>query len=96
MEGKGLIIRGWAPQVLILEHQATGAFVTHCGWNSVLEAVTAGVPVVTWPIAAEQYFNEKFITEVLKIRVPVGVEKFVVLQGDSITWDAVEKALKKI
>ncbi|PQQ08352.1 UDP-glucose flavonoid 3-O-glucosyltransferase 7-like isoform X2 [Prunus yedoensis var. nudiflora] len=32
---KGLLIRGWAPQVLILEHQAMGAFVTHCGWNSI-------------------------------------------------------------
>ena len=47
MEGKGLIIRGWAPQVLILDHEAVGGFVTHCGWNSILEGVTAGVPMVT-------------------------------------------------
>ncbi|RYR54145.1 hypothetical protein Ahy_A06g029398 isoform A [Arachis hypogaea] len=63
MEGKGLIIRGWAPQILILEHQAVGAFVTHCGWNSTLEAVAAGVPMITWPIVAEQFFNEKLVTE---------------------------------
>ncbi|KAK7379891.1 hypothetical protein VNO78_34166 [Psophocarpus tetragonolobus] len=96
MEGKGLIIRGWTPQVLILEHEAIGAFVTHCGWNSTLEAVTAGVPMVTWPIAAEQFFKEKLVTEVLRIGVPVGAKKWVRLKGDSITCDAVEKAVKRI
>ncbi|TVU18801.1 hypothetical protein EJB05_34915, partial [Eragrostis curvula] len=39
---RGLIFRGWAPQTRILNHSAVGAFVTHCGWNSVLEAVSAG------------------------------------------------------
>ncbi|GFS40051.1 UDP-glucosyl transferase 73B1 [Actinidia rufa] len=42
--GVGLIIRGWAPQVLILNHEAVEGFMTHCGWNSILEGVTAGVP----------------------------------------------------
>jgi len=101
MEGKGLIIRGWAPQVLILEHEAIGAFVTHCGWNSTLEAVTAGVPMVTWPLGAEQFFNEKLLTEVLQIGVPIGAKKWVETASvdavmDTITWDAVEKAVKRI
>ncbi|KAJ6965137.1 hypothetical protein NC652_003142 [Populus alba x Populus x berolinensis] len=72
MEGKGLIIRGWAPQLLILDHKAVGGFMTHCGWNSTLEAVTAGVPLVTWPLYAEQFDNEKLITDVLKIGIGVG------------------------
>ncbi|KAG6628910.1 hypothetical protein CIPAW_14G045600 [Carya illinoinensis] len=67
MEGKGLIIRGLAPQVLILDHEAVGGFVTHCGWNSTLEGVTAGLPMVTWPLFSEQFVNEKLVTEVLKI-----------------------------
>ncbi|MED6197101.1 hypothetical protein PIB30_053541 [Stylosanthes scabra] len=96
MEGKGLIIRGWAPQVLILEHQAIGAFVTHCGWNSTLEAVAAGVPMVTWPIAAEQFYNEKLVSEVLKIGVAVGVKKWARVVGDHVKWEAVEKAVRKI
>ncbi|MCL7030530.1 hypothetical protein MKW94_021056 [Papaver nudicaule] len=76
MEGKGLIIRDWAPQVLILDHPAVGGFVTHCGWNSILEGVSAGVPMITWPIFAEQFHNENFVTQVLKIGIPVGVEKW--------------------
>ncbi|MED6132863.1 hypothetical protein PIB30_022776 [Stylosanthes scabra] len=96
MEGKGLIIRGWAPQVLILEHQTIGAFVTHCGWNSTLEGVAAGVPMVTWPVSAEQFYNEKLVTEVLGVGVPVGAKKWLRSTGDSVKWEAVEKALKKI
>ncbi|KAL2344777.1 hypothetical protein Fmac_006062 [Flemingia macrophylla] len=96
MDGKGLIIKGWAPQLLILEHEAIGACVTHCGWNSTLEAVTAGVPMVTWPIASEQFFNEKLVVEVLHIGVPVGSNKWVGFQGDSIAWEAVAKAVKRI
>ncbi|KAK1555078.1 hypothetical protein Q3G72_021638 [Acer saccharum] len=69
---RGLIIRGWAPQVLLLEHPAIGGFLTHCGWNSILEGVSAGVPMVTWPIFAEQFYNEKLLTQVLNIGVPVG------------------------
>ena len=40
---RGLVVTGWAPHKAILSHPATGAFVTHCGWNSLLECVTAGM-----------------------------------------------------
>lgn len=69
---KGLVFRGWAPQLLILEHVAIKGFMTHCGWNSILEGVSAGVPMITWPLSAEQFSNEKLITEVLKVGVQVG------------------------
>ncbi|XP_028108056.1 UDP-glycosyltransferase 73C6-like [Camellia sinensis] len=71
---RGLLIRGWAPQVLILSHRAIGGFLTHCGWNSTLEGVCAGLPMVTWPIFAEQFFNEKLIVQVLGIGVGVGAK----------------------
>jgi len=63
----GLLVTAWAPQTAILGHPAVGAFVTHCGWNSVLETVAAAVPVLTWPIVFEQFITERLLTEVLGI-----------------------------
>ncbi|CAN0846374.1 Scopoletin glucosyltransferase [Linum grandiflorum] len=76
MEGKGLVIKGWAPQVLILDHEATGGFMTHCGWNSTLEGVAAGVPMVTWPLGAEQFLNGRLVTDVLRVGVGIGCEEW--------------------
>lgn len=74
--GRGLVINGWAPQVLILRHPAVGAFLTHCGWNSVLEGIGAGVPMLTWPMGADQFANATLIVHELKIgfRVCEGAE----------------------
>ncbi|KAG1346817.1 Glycosyltransferase [Cocos nucifera] len=74
VEGRGLVIRGWAPQVLVLGHGAVGGFVTHCGWNSVLEGVSAGLPMATWPLSTEQFMNEKVVVEVLKTGVRAAAE----------------------
>jgi UDP:flavonoid glycosyltransferase YjiC (YdhE family) len=64
---RGKLVTAWAPQTAILGHPAVGAFVTHCGWNSVLETVAAGVPVLTWPMVFEQFITERLLTEVLRI-----------------------------
>lgn len=66
---RGLVIKSWAPQVDVLGHRATGAFVTHCGWNSVLEAVVAGVPMLCWPLEAEQKMNKVCMTEDMGVAV---------------------------
>ncbi|GAU23263.1 hypothetical protein TSUD_281560 [Trifolium subterraneum] len=65
--GRGLVIRGWAPQVLILRHKAVGAFLTHCGWNSVLESVVAGVPCLAWPMTADQFVDATLLVDELKV-----------------------------
>jgi hydroquinone glucosyltransferase len=62
--GRGLAVAAWAPQVRVLSHPATAAFVSHCGWNSALESVAAGVPMVAWPLYAEQKTNAAILTEV--------------------------------
>ena len=61
-KNKGMVVKSWAPQVEVLRHRATGAFVTHCGWNSVLESVAAGVPMLCWPLYAEQKMNKVWMT----------------------------------
>ncbi|XP_020677391.1 scopoletin glucosyltransferase-like [Dendrobium catenatum] len=68
----GMLIRGWAPQLVILNHAAVGGFVTHCGWNSSLEGISAGLPMVTWPLYADQFYNEKLLVDILKVGVMVG------------------------
>ncbi|XP_051185281.1 anthocyanin 3'-O-beta-glucosyltransferase [Lolium perenne] len=88
---RGFLVRGWAPQTVILNQPALGGFVTHCGWNSVVEAVSAGVPMVTWPRYADQFHNEKLVVEVLKVGVSLGakdyasaMETHVVIPGEVI------------
>ncbi|KAF6155741.1 hypothetical protein GIB67_007388 [Kingdonia uniflora] len=96
----GLMIHGWAPQVLILEHPAIGGFMTHCGWNSILESVTAGVPLIAWPMYAEQFYNEKLVTQIAKIGVGVGAEEWYNLIDDErkvlVKREKIEKAVLRL
>ncbi|KAG9440293.1 hypothetical protein H6P81_020458 [Aristolochia fimbriata] len=54
---RGLVWPRWAPQTAILSHEAIGGFVSHCGWNSTLESLWFGVPILPWPLRAEQRMN---------------------------------------
>ncbi|KAM0835656.1 hypothetical protein ACQ4PT_062803 [Festuca glaucescens] len=69
--GRGLVLKKWAPQAEVVQHKAVGAFVTHCGWNSALEAIMAGVPMICWPLYAEQRLNKVHLVEEMKIGVAV-------------------------
>ena len=67
----GLLIHKWAPQVEILSHKSVSAFLTHCGWNSVIEALSHGVPLMGWPMAGEQFFNSMFLEKEVGVSVEV-------------------------
>lgn len=95
---RGKLVTDWAPQTAILGHPAVGAFVTHCGWNSVLETVAGGVPVLTWPIVFEQFITERLLTEVLGIGERLwpdgaGVRSTRYNENEVIPAEAVSRAL---
>lgn len=64
---RGLVIHGWAPQLLILSHTSTGGFLTHSGWSSTMEAIGLGVPLLAWPIRGDHFYIAKLIVCHLKI-----------------------------
>ncbi|KAK7293265.1 hypothetical protein RJT34_16128 [Clitoria ternatea] len=64
---QGLVVPSWAPQVQVLSHNATGGFLTHCGWNSALESIVNGVPLIAWPLFAEQGVNAVLLTDGLNV-----------------------------
>ncbi|KAH7690889.1 UDP-glucuronosyl/UDP-glucosyltransferase protein [Dioscorea alata] len=63
--GQGLLVERWAPQLEILAHKSTGVFISHCGWNSVLESLSQGVPIIGWPLISAQFYNSKMMEEEL-------------------------------
>ncbi|CAK8542574.1 unnamed protein product [Lathyrus sativus] len=70
----GLVV-AWCPQLKVLAHEAIGCFVTHCGWNSSLEALSLGVPVVAVPLWSDQSINAKLIVEVWKVGIRACVDE---------------------
>ncbi|BAF22998.2 7-deoxyloganetin glucosyltransferase isoform X2 [Oryza sativa Japonica Group] len=64
----------WCPQDRVLRHRAVGCFVTHSGWNSTCEGVAAGVPMVCWPVFADQYTNCKYACEAWGVGVRLDAE----------------------
>ncbi|CAJ1978551.1 unnamed protein product [Sphenostylis stenocarpa] len=65
----GLLVPDWAQQVTILGHRSIGGFLSHCGWGSTLESVTNGVPLLAWPLYAEQRMNATLVAEELGVAV---------------------------
>uniref|UniRef100_A0A0E0HH33 Uncharacterized protein n=1 Tax=Oryza nivara TaxID=4536 RepID=A0A0E0HH33_ORYNI len=68
-KGRGMVVKNWVPQAEVVQHEAVGAFVTHCGWNSTLEAIMSALPMICWPLYAEQAMNKVIMVEEMKIAV---------------------------
>ena len=89
---QGLVVPSWAPQIEILGHDSIGGFLSHCGWSSTLESVVNGVPMIAWPLFAEQKMNAKIITDALKIAVrPKSDDETEIVKREEIA-----KAIKRI
>lgn len=75
---KGMVVP-WCPQTKVLSHTSIACFLTHCGWNSMLEAITAGTPMIAWPQWTDQPTNAKLISDVFRlgIRLEQGTDGFV-------------------
>ncbi|KAK6917946.1 UDP-glucuronosyl/UDP-glucosyltransferase [Dillenia turbinata] len=89
---KGLIVP-WCDQLRILCHSSVGAYLSNCGWNSTLEGIYAGVPMLAYPQFAEQPYNSKLIAEVwkngLNLKRNVGTQ-------NTVGRDEIARAIKRI
>uniref|UniRef100_A0ACD5U1Z3 Uncharacterized protein n=1 Tax=Avena sativa TaxID=4498 RepID=A0ACD5U1Z3_AVESA len=85
-EGRCLLTT-WCEQEAVLRHEAVGVFLTHCGWNSTMEGLTAGVPMLCWPLFAEQQTNCRYSC----VEWGVGMEI-----GDDVRREVVEARIREV
>ncbi|CAN6205471.1 unnamed protein product [Urochloa humidicola] len=90
---RGLVWPARAPQKEILAHTAVGGFVTHCGWNSILESLWLGVPMVPWPLGAEQHYNAFMLVAGMGVAVPMTVDR---KRNNFVEASELEQAVKAL
>ncbi|XP_078149753.1 malvidin galactosylase UGT88C3-like [Carex rostrata] len=90
---RGMVWPTWAPQIDILSHQAIGGFVTHCGWNSILESLWFGVPMIPWPMYAEQHLNAFQLINEMHVAVALEFDR---KNKGFVTATKLERAIKQL
>ncbi|KAJ8421845.1 hypothetical protein Cgig2_021710 [Carnegiea gigantea] len=71
VKARGLVVREWIAQSEALEHESVQGVLSHCGWNSVTESICIGVPILAWPMMAEQHLNAKMVSKEIKVGLRV-------------------------
>lgn len=94
VKGRGLVVRDWVDQKEILWHESVQGFLSHCGWNSALESICAGVPILAWPMMAEQPLNARMVTE--EIKVGLRVETCDGSARGFVKWQGLEKTVREL
>lgn len=74
VRSRGMIVP-WTNQIAVLSHPAIGGFVTHCGWNSVLESMWYKVPMLCFPLFSDQFTNRKLVVDDWKVGINLCNEK---------------------
>ncbi|KAL3332513.1 hypothetical protein AABB24_032868 [Solanum stoloniferum] len=95
-EKKGKVV-GWVPQLKVLSHEAIGGFVSHCGWNSILESLWYGVPIATWPLHSEQQVNAFQLVKEIGVAVEITLD-YCERNKDQpiVTAEAIENGISKL
>ncbi|PIA57713.1 hypothetical protein AQUCO_00600441v1 [Aquilegia coerulea] len=65
----------WAPQSKVLAHPSIACFITHCGWNSTMEGLSQGVPLLCWPYVYDQFHNANHVCDILKVGLRVNKDE---------------------
>ncbi|XP_049359891.1 zeatin O-glucosyltransferase-like [Solanum verrucosum] len=92
-EGTGIVVTDWAPQLEILGRTSIGGFMSHCGWNSCMESMTMGVPILAWPMHSEQPWNATLITEILEVGIQVTEQAH---QMEVVNSSTIEKVVNRL
>lgn len=90
LEKQGMLIQ-WCSQMEVLSHPSLGCFVTHCGWNSSIESLASGVPMIAFPQWADQGTNTKLIKDVWKTGV-----RLMVNEEEIVTSDELKRCLELV
>ncbi|KAF6165133.1 hypothetical protein GIB67_000717 [Kingdonia uniflora] len=80
---RGKIVE-WAPQQNVLAHPSISCFVSHCGWNSTMEAVSNGVRFLCWPYYADQFLNQSYICDVWRVGTRLTADDSGIIRGEEI------------
>lgn len=91
---RGIIVNEWVDQREVLEHPIVQGFLSHCGWNSVLEGICPEVPILAWPMMAEQYLNARMVTEEIQVGLRVNT-----VDGSAkgfVTWKSLKDTVLEL
>lgn len=83
--GKGLVV-SWCNQLEMLDHPAIGCFVTHCGWNSTIEGLSLGVPMVGMPQWSDQMTDAKFIEDIWNVGVRAKEDEYGIVRREELLF----------